>query len=304
MVKKEEPFYLHPAPGSGGDSGEKKSKKKETTASSKLDERLRQYSAYELNRKPVVKKRSSQVSCSDQESSGSFFLHDPSVTVGYNRLSDLFPSSQSSTAGQTVCSDDSGVGLASYPSSKSIVLTRPKNKPPKPPVSSCSITGESKLFVAFIVVESLCWSQQGQQKLFNRHLAHKKQGRSLQHTNLVEWICVLRDFIFVSRKQRPFPLKLLFSLKKMQIQLCQKNCNEPSTIIDWDFSLLCHNYELVAHFNFFTSLGHSSRKCTIEQRKNEYGQRYQPPPTCVHPLWPSFRRSGRKEWAFTRFCLL
>ena len=92
-----------------------------------LDERLRQYSAYELNRRP--KKKSSQLSHSENQSdsSGSFFLHDPS-TVSYNRLSDLFPGS----AAQTVCSDDSGVGLTSPNTVKPLI--RPKHKPPLPPI--------------------------------------------------------------------------------------------------------------------------------------------------------------------------
>ena len=117
-----------------------------------LDERLRQYSAYELNRKPKKSKSSLTAQKSNQhqieqhlssansteDSSGSFFLHDPS-TVGYNRLSDLFPSC--STAAQTVCSDDSGVGLTGSPpggqqqqaAGAKPIITRPKSKPPKPP---------------------------------------------------------------------------------------------------------------------------------------------------------------------------
>ena len=76
---------------------------------------------------------------SSYDSTGSFFLHDPS-TLGYNRLSDLFPSS----VAHTVCSDDSGVGLTSPPvcsansiaSTTKLQLTRPKNRPPKPPTES------------------------------------------------------------------------------------------------------------------------------------------------------------------------
>ena len=90
-----------------------------------------QYSAYELNRRPK-KKSSPPVQLQVQEnlsdcnsSSGSFFLHDPS-TLSYNRLSDLFPS------GQTVCSDDSGVGIPSpsKSNSNSSVISRPKQRPP------------------------------------------------------------------------------------------------------------------------------------------------------------------------------
>ena len=81
---------------------------------------------------------------SSYDSSGSFFLHDPS-TVGYNRLSDLFPSS----VAQTVCSDDSGVGLTSPPVCSStttakLQLTRPKQKPPKPPTTT-NESGKSRL---------------------------------------------------------------------------------------------------------------------------------------------------------------
>ena len=78
---------------------------------------------------------------SSYDSTGSFFLHDPS-TLGYNRLSDLF----SSSVAHTVCSDDSGVdGLNSHTpvcsansiaSTSKLQLTRPKQKPPKPPIES------------------------------------------------------------------------------------------------------------------------------------------------------------------------
>ena len=126
-----------------------------------LDERLRQYSAYELNRRPKTTSKTagkgskqsqsgdSELSCcgEDIDSSGSFFLHDPS-TLSYNRLSDLFGSPNSSDPAQTVCSDDSGVGLntSSPPNSASQntanttqlsthnkPLSRPKSRPPKPP---------------------------------------------------------------------------------------------------------------------------------------------------------------------------
>ena len=136
----QKPFYLHPPSDSGETKKVRKSTKKyestkkyqestkkydskhyETPKQPNLDERLRQYSAYELNRKPTGKSghnhRSSPNSnirdesnfSSAEDSSGSFFLHDPS-TVSYNRLSDLFPSSA-----HTVCSDDSGVGLTASP---------------------------------------------------------------------------------------------------------------------------------------------------------------------------------------------
>ena len=128
-----------------------------------MDERLRQYSAYELNRRPKTTSKTagkgskqsqsgdSELSCcgEDIDSSGSFFLHDPS-TLSYNRLSDLFGSPNSSSdPAQTVCSDDSGVGLntSSPPNSASQntanttkqlsthnkPLSRPKSRPPKPP---------------------------------------------------------------------------------------------------------------------------------------------------------------------------
>ena len=90
----------------------------------------------------------SELSCCGEDSSGSFFLHDPS-TLSYNRLSDLFPNSSVPTSAQTVCSDDSGVGLTtsnntSLPNQSCSTagaitqthnkqLSRPKSRPPKPP---------------------------------------------------------------------------------------------------------------------------------------------------------------------------
>jgi hypothetical protein len=131
------PFYLHP-PSNNSESGEEQTRTSNLHNNkpplrrsglpnySSADERLKQYSAYELNRRPNKKKSSqSQIS---PDSSGSFFLHDPTSTLGYNRLSDLFPLN---SAAQTVCSDDSGVGLTSQPPVKP--LTRPRQKPPKPP---------------------------------------------------------------------------------------------------------------------------------------------------------------------------
>ena len=127
-----------------------------------LDERLRQYSAYELNRRPKTTSKTagkgskqsqsgdSELSCcgEDIDSSGSFFLHDPS-TLSYNRLSDLFGSLNSSIYCEKKKYDDSGVGLntSSPPNSASQntantttqlsthnkPLSRPKSRPPKPP---------------------------------------------------------------------------------------------------------------------------------------------------------------------------
>ena len=80
---------------------------------------------YGRNYPSVFTNSSSQLSTtepSSYDSSGSFFLHDPS-TVGYNRLSDLFPSS----VAQTVCSDDSGVGLTSPPHNGSKLQKHTKN---------------------------------------------------------------------------------------------------------------------------------------------------------------------------------
>ena len=162
----QKPFYLHP-PESSGNKTVAGNKKKNTTSNNNhlqpallssnkglssntqpnLDERLRQYSAYELNRRSSGhhKKKSSQLSSShhsisenQSDSSGSFFLHDPS-TVGYNRLSDLFPGS----AAQTVCSDDSGVGLTSPNTVKP--LTRPKQKPPLPPIGNSLLLKSTQL---------------------------------------------------------------------------------------------------------------------------------------------------------------
>ena len=151
-----------------------------------LDERLRQYSAYELNRRPKTSKTGgggcggssskqshsggdSELSCCGEDSSGSFFLHDPS-TLSYNRLSDLFPNS-SPTSAQTVCSDDSGVGLTTSTSSPPSALqttqsctaaptqthnkplSRPKSRPPKPPgiyTYNYILTNNS---------ESFCWKK-------------------------------------------------------------------------------------------------------------------------------------------------
>ena len=140
----QKPFYLHPPESSGNKTKKKSSNhlhqppallsnKGLSSTQPNLDERLRQYSAYELNRSKPNKKKSSQLSHSienQSDSSGSFFLHDPN-TVGYNRLSDLFiPGS----AAQTVCSDDSGVGLTSPNTVKP--LARPKQKPPLPPIGN------------------------------------------------------------------------------------------------------------------------------------------------------------------------
>ena len=157
----QKPFYLHP-PESSGNKTVAGNKKKNTTSNNShlqpallssnkglssntqpnLDERLRQYSAYELNRSKPNKKKSSQLSHSienQSDSSGSFFLHDPN-TVGYNRLSDLFiPGS----AAQTVCSDDSGVGLTSPNTVKP--LTRPKQKPPLPPIGNSLLLKSTQL---------------------------------------------------------------------------------------------------------------------------------------------------------------
>ena len=178
-----QPFYLHPP-----DSGESvkkppghhrtpkvsnNSSQSHSAVPPNLDERLRQYSAYELNRKPKrrsvtsqysVPQQSSETVSSAEDSSGSFFLHDPS-TVSYNRLSDLFPSSA-----HTVCSDDSGVGLTSPitlcasniatgpPVHNKIPLSRPKHKPPLPSASlSGSVTGNYYINYELIIVYCCLW---------------------------------------------------------------------------------------------------------------------------------------------------
>ena len=111
-------------------------------------------SMFPQSRKPKKSSKQSQSGDSycEEDSSGSFFLHDQS-TLSYNRLSDLFPNSTA----QTVCSDDSGVGLIS-PSSHCInlpqitanttafvtnkPLSRPKQRPPKPPAPGMHIWQE------------------------------------------------------------------------------------------------------------------------------------------------------------------
>ena len=179
--KREEPFYLHPPDVSSDcigsseteSSGEAyigcKNRQKETLSRMFAEPRsktlakpvyeanrrsVQNYSSYELNRRypKTVSRYGASSHHKSQDNLAAFYLHDPR-SVGYNRLSDLFPNGSSS-------SEDSGLCLPANSNHCPVKkpITRPRRAAPLPPLPTTnnipSMTSSSASSLTFAGVET------------------------------------------------------------------------------------------------------------------------------------------------------